>query len=96
MVEPTQTAGKPQAPPGKPIEGWPSIAEAAGLSVDQIFSVRTVQRYAAPGRDNRLPVYKWQNERVYLLPEDLALWAAAWLRRRPLGAKMPGKNPKPS
>lgn len=96
MVEPTQTTVQHEDPPGKPIEGWPSIADAAGEAIEQILSVRTVQRYAAPGRDNRLPVYKWPNERVYLLPEDLALWARAWLRRRPLGAKMPGKNTKPS
>ena len=74
----------------QPIAGWEAIATAAGRAIQQSVSVNTAKRYAAPGRDNRLPVYKYQNERVYLSPEDLALWARAWLRRRPLGAKVPG------
>ena len=75
------------------IKGWDAIAAAAGKAIRSSVSVSTAKRYASPGRDNRLPVYQYQTTHVHLAVEDLALWAKAFLRRRPLHAK-PAGTPK--
>jgi hypothetical protein len=85
----TETASEETTQP--PICGWTDIAAEASKAIQQSVTVRTAQRYAEPGKDNRLPVWIWPNGRVYLMPEELELWKRAWLRRRPTGGRMPGK-----
>lgn len=72
------------------IRGWTAIAKAVGKAVQQSVTPKTARRYAKPGRESRLPVYKYGNGRVYLLPEDLELWARAWLVARPPGGTPAG------
>ncbi len=73
-----------------PIVGYEAIAKAATKATQQSISVRTAKRYARQGYEPRLPVFRYPNGRVDMTPEALALWAAAWLARRPTGAVLPG------
>jgi hypothetical protein len=73
-----------------PLVGWPAIAKAATQALGCSVSVRTAQRYARPGRPNRLPVYKYDNGRVYLKRSALKLWRQAWTM--PLGGREPGRK----
>jgi hypothetical protein len=68
-----------------PICGWIAITAAVAKTLDLTLSTKTVQRYAQPGRPNRLPVFQYDNGGVYLTPSALELWAAA--RSMPLGAR---------
>ncbi len=74
----------------KPICGWPAIAKAVGKALGGSVSVRTAQRYARSGRTNRLPVFSYDNSRVYLMPSALRLWKRA--RAMPLGGRLPGAH----
>jgi hypothetical protein len=79
------------------IFGWPAIAKAAGKAIGRSVSIRTAQRYARPGRPNRLPVFKYENGVVYLKRGALALWRDAFAM--PLGGREPGLGdsvPNPS
>ena len=73
-----------------PIVGWAAIAVATGKAINRSVVVKTAQRYASPGRSNRLPVDSYGNGTVYLARADLALFARAWLRARPVGSKPAG------
>lgn len=75
----------------QPIIGYDQIAKAVTRAIKCSVSVRTAKRYAAQGRTNRLPVFVYPNGRAYLIPAHLALWAQAWLARKPSGARPPGK-----
>ena len=72
-----------------PIAGWRAIAAAVSKATGASACIRTAQRYARPGRRNRLPVYKWDNGVVYMKPSGLALWKEA--RGIPLGGREPGR-----
>jgi hypothetical protein len=72
-----------------PILGWPAIAKATGKALGRSVCVRTAQRYARPGRLNRLPVYKYDNGQVYLKRSAIKLWKQAW--SMPLGGHEPGR-----
>lgn len=74
-----------------PLRGWGEIAEAVGKALMQSVCVRTVQRYARQGRENRLPVAKYPNGQVYLRQRALALWAKVWREGMPTGARPPGR-----
>ena len=67
-----------------PIIGWDEIAKAVTKETGSSCSVRTAQRYAKAGRHNRLPVWCYDNGRVYLLPAGLDVWNRS--RSMPLGA----------
>ncbi len=71
----------------KAAQGWAEIAAAAGRAVNRSISVSTAERYAEQGRANRLPVLKYGNGRVYMTSEGCALWAVAFLRGTPTGAR---------
>ena len=73
-----------------PICGWPAITKAVGKILKCPISIRTVQRYARPGRENRLPVYRYDNGRVYMMSNTLKLWKRA--RSLPLGGRLPGAD----
>jgi hypothetical protein len=73
-----------------PIVGWRAIAAAVCKAVGGSACVRTAQRYARPGRTNRLPVFKYDNGVVYLKPSALELWKEA--RSMPLGGREPGRK----
>jgi hypothetical protein len=82
----------------EPIVGYEAIAAATRAAIRRSVDVRTAKRWAHqdPARRpkacrNRLPVCKYPDGRVYLLPGDLAVWAAAWRRPVPSGALLPGK-----
>ena len=83
---------KPDDHEAKAYMGWGQIAKAVTKALKQSVVTRTARRYAEPGRENRLPVYRYPNGRVYLMPQDLALWAAVWMRQLPVGAQTPGKG----
>jgi hypothetical protein len=74
----------------KPICGWPQIAKALGRALGCSVSRRTAIRYAQPGRRHRLPVFRYDNGRVYLLPGALRLWVNT--RSMPLGGRLPGAD----
>jgi hypothetical protein len=73
-----------------PLVGWAAIAVAVGRTVGASVSIRTAQRYAQPERRNRLPVDKYDNGEVYLMPSALGLWVRA--RSMPLGGRAPGQE----
>jgi hypothetical protein len=73
----------------KPICGWNAIADAVSRAIGTSCCRKTAQRYAKPGRPNRLPVFRYDNGVVYLLPSALSLWREA--RSMPLGAREPGR-----
>ena len=75
-----------------PIVGYAAIARAVTRALGFSCGKRTVQRYARQGRTLRLPVLVYPNGRAYLLPDDLAVWARAWLSPRPSGAREPGRS----
>jgi hypothetical protein len=81
---------EPSVQAAAPLAGWREIAFAVTKAMGRSVSVRTAQRYARPGRPNRLPVYKWDNGVVYMLPSGLALWVGA--RGLPLGGREPGRQ----
>jgi hypothetical protein len=72
----------------KPICGWPQIAKAVSRALGCSVSKRTAQRYARPARPHRLPVFRYDNGRVYLMPGALRLWVNT--RAMPLGGRLPG------
>ena len=80
MADEAQTEGKIE---GK-IEGWEDIARETGRSINRSVCVRSAQRYAQPGRDNRLPVFFWPDGTVFMRRTHLRLWAAAWLDPLPV------------
>lgn len=82
-----------------PIVGYEAIAAAVAAALKRSVDVRTAKRWAhqnpakrPKGLRNRLPVCKYDDGRVYLLPADLAVWAAAWLTQLPSGAQLPGRG----
>jgi hypothetical protein len=77
-----------EAPREIPLVGWWAIATAVTRAVGASVSVRTAQRYAEQGRRNRLPVDRYDNGVVYLMPSGLRLWVNA--RSMPLGGRPPG------
>lgn len=72
-----------------PIMGYTAIAAAVGRAIGSSVCVKSAKRYARRPV-NRLPVHKFGNGRVYLRPEDLALWAAAWRAALPVGGVLVG------
>jgi hypothetical protein len=71
------------------IEGYAAIAAATGAAIKQSVSVRTAKRWAAEGRDLRLPVYIRPNRTTYMMRADLAAFAAAWLAPRTPMPRLP-------
>lgn len=77
--------------PDAPIMGYEAIAKATGKRLNQSVSVVTAKRWAKPGeRRLRLPVFIYPNNRAYMLPTHLEVFAIAWLAGKPSGAKLPG------
>jgi hypothetical protein len=81
-----------------PIIGYEAIAAATGRAIGRSVVPKTAKNWAHqnPAKRpkhlrNRLPVCKYPDGRVYLLPADLAVWAAAWLAPLPSGAQLPGR-----
>jgi len=93
------TASAPTPAKLAPIIGYEAIAKAASKATNTSISVRTAKRYASQewamqtGR-MRLPVMRWGNGTVDILPEELEAWARAFCVRRPVGARLPGNPAK--
>ena len=80
-----QSVQKAPSPATAPIVGYKAIAAAITKRLARSCCRRTAIRYAKQGRAMRLPVFRYPNRRVYLLPAHLEAWAIAWEAALPSG-----------